>query len=149
MFRGANLLNIDAKGRMAMPTKHREVLLVQSSGNLVITAHPHGCLLIYPQIAWEPIQSKIMALSSFDKKSSALQRLLVGYAEDISLDTAGRLLLSQVLREFAGIDKQAMLVGQGSHFELWDKEEAWDQQMQNATQQDASAIPIELEGFSL
>ncbi|MEY3170927.1 MAG: hypothetical protein RJA27_7 [Pseudomonadota bacterium] len=148
MFRGANLLNIDAKGRMAMPTKHRETLLVQSSGDLVITAHPHGCLLIYPQIAWEPIQSKIMALSSFDKKSSALQRLLVGYAEDISLDTAGRLLLSQVLRGFASIDKQAMLVGQGSHFELWDKE-AWDQQMQNATQQDASSMPIELEGFSL
>ena len=148
MFRGANLLNIDAKGRMTMPTKHRETLLVQSSGDLVITAHPHGCLLLYPQIAWEPIQSKIMALSSFDKKSSALQRLLVGYAEDISLDTAGRLLLSQVLREFASIDKQAMLVGQGSHFEVWDKE-AWDQQMQNATQQDASTMPIELEGFSL
>ena len=89
-----------------------------------------------------------MALSSFDKKSSALQRLLVGYAEDISLDNAGRLLLSQVLREFASIDKQAMLVGQGSHFELWDKE-AWDQQMQNATKQDASGMPIELEGFSL
>jgi len=148
MFRGANLLNIDAKGRMAMPTKHREILLVQSSGELVITAHPHGCLLIYPQIAWEPIQSKIMALSSFDKKSSALQRLLVGYAEDISLDTVGRLLLSQVLREFSRIDKQAMLVGQGSHFELWDKD-VWDQQMQNATQQDASTLPIELEGFSL
>jgi MraZ protein len=148
MFRGANLLNIDAKGRMAMPTKHREVLFVQSSGDLVITAHPHGCLLIYPQIAWEPIQSKIMVLSSFDKKSSALQRLLVGYAEDLSLDTAGRLLLSQVLREFASIDKQAMLVGQGNHFELWDKE-AWDQQMQNATQQDASNMSIELEGFSL
>ena len=148
MFRGANLLNIDTKGRMAMPIKHREVLLVQSSSDLVITAHPHGCLLIYPQIAWEPIQSKIMALSSFDKKSSALQRLLVGYAEDISLDTAGRLLLSQVLREFANIDKQAMLVGQGSHFELWDKE-AWDKQMQNATQQDVSNMPIELEGFSL
>jgi len=82
------------------------------------------------------------------KKSSALQRLLVGYAEDISLDTAGRLLLSQVLREFAKVDKQAMLVGQGSHFELWDKE-AWDQQMQQATKQEASAMPIELEGFSL
>ena len=148
MFRGANLLNIDAKGRMAMPTKHREDLLTQSSGDLVITAHPHGCLLIYPKMAWEPIQSKIMALSSFDKKSSALQRLLVGYAEDISLDTAGRLLLSQVLREFAKVDKQAMLVGQGSHFELWDKE-AWDQQMQQATKHEASTMPIELEGFSL
>ena len=148
MFRGANLLNIDAKGRIAMPTKNREDLLVQSSGDLVITAHPHGCLLIYPQIAWEPIQSKIMALSSFDKKSSALQRLLVGYAEDISLDTAGRLLLSQVLREFAKVERQAMLVGQGSHFELWDKE-AWDLQIQNATEQEVSSMPIELEGFSL
>ena len=148
MFRGANLLNIDAKGRIAMPTKHREDLLVQSSGDLVITAHPHGCLLIYPKIAWEPIQSKIMALSSFDKKSSALQRLLVGYAEDISLDTAGRLLLSQVLREFANVERQAMLVGQGSHFELWDKE-AWDLQIQNATEQEVSSMPIELEGFSL
>lgn len=148
MFRGANLLNIDAKGRMAMPTKHREDLLVQSLGDLVITAHPHGCLLIYPQIAWEPIQSKIMALSSFDKKSSALQRLLVGYAEDISLDTAGRLLLSQVLREFAKVERQAMLVGQGTHFELWDKE-AWDLQVQKATEQEASSMPIELEGFSL
>jgi len=148
MFRGANLLNIDAKGRIAMPTKNREDLLVQSSGDLVITAHPHGCLLIYPQIAWEPIQSKIMALSSFDKKSSALQRLLVGYAEDISLDTAGRLLLSQVLREFAKLERQAMLVGQGSHFELWDKE-AWDLQIQNATEQEVSSMPIELEGFSL
>ena len=148
MFRGANLLNIDAKGRIAMPTKHREDLLVQSSGDLVITAHPHGCLLIYPQIACEPIQSKIMALSCFDKKSSALQRLLVGYAEDISLDTAGRLLLSQVLREFAKVERQAMLVGQGSHFELWYKE-AWDLQIQNATEQEASSMPIELEGFSL
>jgi MraZ protein len=89
-----------------------------------------------------------MALSSFDKKSSALQRLLVGYAEDISLDTAGRLLLSQVLREFAKVERQAMLVGQGSHFELWDKE-AWDLQIQNATEQEASSMPIELEGFSL
>jgi MraZ protein len=89
-----------------------------------------------------------MALSSFDKKSSALQRLLVGYAEDISLDTAGRLLLSQVLREFAKVERQAMLVGQGSHFELWDKE-AWDLQIQNATEQKASSMPIELEGFSL
>jgi MraZ protein len=89
-----------------------------------------------------------MALSSFDKKSSALQRLLVGYAEDISLDTAGRLLLSQVLREFAKVERQAMLVGQGSHFELWDKE-AWDLQIQNATEQEVSSMPIELEGFSL
>ena len=148
MFRGASSLNLDAKGRLAIPAKHRDALHSQSAGHLVLTAHPHRCLLLYPQVAWEPIQAKMMSLSSFDKRSSALQRLLVGYAEDIEMDAAGRLLVSPVLREFARLEKQAMLVGQGSHFELWDKE-AWDQQMQNAIQQDVSNMPTELEGFSL
>ena len=116
MFRGATSLNLDAKGRLAVPSRHRDALLAQGAGNLVLTAHPHRCLLLYPQPAWEPIQAKLMALSSFDKQSSALQRLLVGYAEDMEMDSAGRLLVSPVLREFAGLEKQAMLVGQGSPF---------------------------------
>ncbi len=95
-----------------MPTKHREAMQQECGGNLVLTAHPHRCLLLYPQPAWEPIQAKMMALSSFDPKSSALQRLLVGFAEDISLDSAGRLLVSPVLRDFASLDKEVMLVGQ-------------------------------------
>ena len=78
MFRGASSLNLDAKGRLAIPAKHRDALHAQSAGHLVLTAHPHGCLLLYPQVAWEPIQAKMMSLSSFDKRSSALQRLLVG-----------------------------------------------------------------------
>ena len=72
------------KGRLAVPAKHRDALLRNRAGNVVLTAHPHGCLLLYPQPAWEPIQAKMMALSSFDKQSSGLQRLLVGYAEDIA-----------------------------------------------------------------
>ena len=96
MFRGATSLSLDAKNRLAVPTKHREALLHECGGNLVLTAHPHRCLLLYPQAAWEPIQEKMMALSSFDKQSSALQRLLVGFAEDLSLDSAGRLLVSPV-----------------------------------------------------
>ena len=87
MFRGASSLNLDAKGRLAIPAKHRDALQSQSAGHLVLTAHPHRCLLLYPQPAWEPIQSKMMSLSSFDKRSSALQRLLVGYAEDIEMET--------------------------------------------------------------
>ena len=83
MFRGATSLNLDAKGRLAIPAKHRDALQNQGAGHLVLTAHPHRCLLLYPQPAWEPIQAKMMALSSFDKQSSALQRLLVGFAEDI------------------------------------------------------------------
>ena len=98
MFRGATSLNLDAKGRLAVPSKHRDALLAQCAGHLVLTAHPHRCLLLYPQPAWEPIQAKMMALSSFDKQSSKLQRMLVGFAEDIELDSAGRLLVSPVLR---------------------------------------------------
>ncbi len=115
MFRGTTNLSMDVKGRLAVPAKHREALQTK----VVLTAHPHGCLLLYPQPAWEPIEAKMMALSSFDKQSSGLQRLLVGYAEDIELDSAGRLLVSPTLREFAGLEKEVMLVGQGSHFEMW------------------------------
>ncbi|HOY70665.1 MAG TPA: division/cell wall cluster transcriptional repressor MraZ [Methylotenera sp.] len=148
MFRGATSLSLDAKNRLAIPTKHREAMYVESAGNLVLTAHPHRCLLLYPQPAWEPIQAKMMALSSFDKQSSALQRLLVGYAEDIVLDSAGRMLVSPVLRDFAGLSKDVMLVGQGSHFELWSLE-AWRAQLAQVLQGEDFTMPAELEGFSL
>ena len=148
MFRGATSLSLDAKSRLAVPTRHRESLQLECTGNLVLTAHPHRCLLLYPQPAWEPIQAKMMALSSFDKQSSALQRLLVGFAEDIALDGAGRLLISPVLREFAGLDKEVMLVGQGSHFELWNKD-AWRVQLAQVMQDESFVMPSELEGFSL
>ena len=148
MFRGATSLNLDAKGRLAVPAKHRDALLSQCAGHLVLTAHPHRCLLLYPQPAWEPIQAKMMALSSFDRQSSSLQRLLVGFAEDIDMDSAGRLLVSPVLREFAGLEKQAMLVGQGSHFELWSME-GWRQQLERVMAADDMNLPAELDGFSL
>lgn len=148
MFRGATSLNLDAKGRLAVPSRHRDALMSQSAGRLVLTAHPHGCLLLYPQPAWEPIQAKLTSLSSFNKQSSALQRLLVGHAEDIEMDGAGRLLVSPTLREFAKLDKQTMLVGQGSHFELWNME-AWKAQLAGVMGDDDLELPDELEGFSL
>lgn len=152
MFRGAVLLSLDTKGRVAVPTKHRLALCPANADNttnhVVLTAHPHRCLLLYPQQAWSPIESKLMSLSSFDKQSSGLQRLLVGHAEDVELDSAGRLLLSSTLRQFANLDKQLMLVGQGSHFELWNAE-AWHTQLEQAIGADDMRIPTELEGFSL
>ena len=148
MFRGATSLNLDAKGRLTLPTKHREAMALECAGNLVLTAHPHRCLLVYPQPAWEPIQVKMTALSSFDKQSSGLQRLLVGFAEDVALDSAGRLLVSPELRDFAALSKEVMLVGQGSHFELWSKE-AWRAQLEQVMQAESFEMPKELEGFSL
>ncbi|MCL6554743.1 MAG: division/cell wall cluster transcriptional repressor MraZ [Burkholderiales bacterium] len=148
MFRGATALSLDAKGRLAVPARHREALQVQGGGRLVLTAHPHRCLLLYPQPEWEPIQEKIMALPSLDKQASLLQRLLVGFAEDVEMDGAGRVLISPVLREFAGLEKQVMLVGQGSHFEVW-SEASWRAQLEEALAQGDRVLPPELGNLAL
>ena len=148
MYRGATILSLDGKSRFAVPTKYREHLLIESNGAMVLTAHPHGCLLLYPKEAWIPIQSKIMQLSSFDKKSSGLQRLLVGYAEDNIVDGAGRLLISQALRDFAGSQKTIMFVGQGTHFEIWNQE-IWNQEINNISTNEDDDLPEELGGFAL
>tara|TARA_B110000495_G_C22840138_1_gene489996 strand:+ start:279 stop:725 length:447 start_codon:yes stop_codon:yes gene_type:complete len=148
MYRGATILSLDGKSRFAVPTKYREHLLIESNGAMVLTAHPHGCLLLYPKEAWIPIQSKIMQLSSFDKKSSGLQRLLVGYAEDNIVDGAGRLLISQALRDFAGIQKTIMFVGQGTHFEIWNQE-IWNQEINKISTNEDDDLPEELGGFAL
>ena len=148
MFRGATHLSMDAKYRLAVPSKHRDVLQAQGAGNLILTAHPHRCLLLYPQPLWAPIEAKINSLSSFNPQTSAYQRMMVGQAEDLSLDSAGRLLVSPVLRGFAKLDKDVMFVGQGSHFELWNLD-AWNKQLEILTGGDSFEMPTELEGFSL
>ena len=115
MFRGVANLNLDSKGRLAMPAKYRDALLSRSEGRLIVTADPSKCLLIYPFPDWEPIEQKLNGLSSFNPQTRALQRLLVGMASDTEMDGAGRILLSAPLRQFAGLDKNVVLVGQGSN----------------------------------
>jgi MraZ protein len=146
MFRGVTQLNLDNKFRLAIPARYRNVLAEHAHGRLVMTADPHKCLLLYPEPDWEPIQQKLMSLSSFNPRIRSLQRLLVGYAEDIELDSAGRILVPTALRDYAGLDKRAVLVGQGNKFELWD-EEKWMEQRNRVFSEDE--IPEELEGFSL
>jgi len=148
MFRGATHLSMDAKFRLVVPAKHRDALLTQSGGNLILTAHPHRCLLLYPQPAWAPIEAKINSLSSFNPQTSVYQRMMVGQAEDITLDVTGRLLVSPVLRGFAHLDKDVMFVGQGSHFELWNMD-AWNKQLDTLMTVAGAEMPAELEGFSL
>jgi MraZ protein len=147
MFQGATALNLDAKGRLAVPTKHRDGLQARPTGKLVLTAHPHKCLLLYPAEGWEPIRARIMTFSSFDPQLSLWKRLLVGFAEDIELDAAGRLLISPVLRKFASLEKEVMLVGQGSHFEIWSLV-AWDQQLELLAAA-PDKLPPGMENFSL
>ena len=148
MFRGVAQLNLDSKGRLAVPSRYREALLVRCAGRLVITADPDKCLLIYPLPDWEPIQQKLMEMSSLNPRIRDLQRQLVGYAEDIELDAAGRLLVSSALREFAALQKSVVLAGQGNKFELWDKEK-WEQVLERGSGFSNGDLPPELEGFSL
>jgi len=147
MFRGVAQLTLDNKGRLAVPAKYREALMAHCAGRIVITADPSRCLLIYPQPAWEPIEQRLNSLSSFNTQTRALQRLLVGNASDVELDGAGRVLVPGPLRQFAGLDRNVVLVGQGAKFELWD-EEKWNQQMEDA-QLFRDGVPPELDGFSL
>lgn len=128
MFRGVNALSLDAKGRMAVPARYRERLTAQCNGNLVATIDPEDrCLWLYPLPVWEEIERIIDRLPSLDKGSRRIQRLLIGHATECDLDGQGRLLLPAPLREFAQIDKQVVLIGQGKKFEIW-AEAAWSEQ---------------------
>jgi MraZ protein len=150
MFRGASKITLDAKGRMAMPTRYRDRLSEKSDGRLVVTVDRDYCLLIYPLPDWEEIERKLVRLPSLNPQARRLQRLMVGYATELDLDGHGRILLPRELREFAGLDRQAILIGQGNKFELWD-EERWnakrDQWLQ--TEDDGVDLPAELESLSL
>ena len=148
MFRGISQLHLDAKGRLAVPSRHRDALLERCAGHLVITADADHCLLIYPLPDWELIQQKLEGLSNLDPRVRELQRRLIGFAVDVDMDSAGRVLISPALREYAELDKEVVLVGQGKKFELWNKAN-WEQMISATRGFAAGGLPPELEGFSL
>ena len=138
---------MDAKGRLAVPTRYREALQSGAAGKQVLTAHPHRCILLYPASAWEPIRARIMGFSSFDAQTSLWKRLLVGFAEEVALDASGRLLISPELRKFASFEKEVMMVGQGSHFEIW-SQAAWERQLEQLSTS-SDKLPPGMENFAL
>lgn len=151
MFRGVNNINLDAKGRMAMPARYRDQLEDCCGGHLVATIDTNApCLLLYPLAEWEQIQRKIEALPSFNASSRRIQRLLIGHATDLELDGSGRILLPQTLRDYASLEKQVALIGQGRKLELW-KLATWETQRDkwiNETGPDAE-LPDDLKSLSL
>ena len=148
MFRGVAQLNLDSKGRLAVPARHRDTLFERCAGHLVITADADRCLLIYPLPDWELIQQKLEGLSNLDPRVRELQRRLIGFAVDIDMDSAGRVLITPELRRFAELEKSVVLVGQGRKFELWN-DERWARLVENAGGFGAGGLSAELEGFSL
>lgn len=150
MFRGATKVTLDAKGRMAIPVRYRERLLTVG-GKVVASVDRDHCLLIYPLPDWEEIERKLMRLPTLNKQVRRLQRLMLGYATELEMDGHGRILLTRELREFAGLDRQAMLIGQGNKFELW-SDERWSARRDEWLADDEgeqAGLPQELESLSL
>jgi len=154
MFRGVNALNLDSKGRLAIPTRYREELVRMANSRVVITVNPverDHCLLLYPLPEWEEIERKLVKLPSFNASARRLQRLLIGHATEIELDGNGRVLLPPPLREFAGLDKAVVMIGQGNKFEIW-SESQWNTRRSEwltATEAGEGELPDELGSLSL
>jgi len=150
MFRGVNALNLDSKGRLAIPTRYREMLARHCDGHMVVTVDRDHCLLLYPLSDWEEIERKLVKLPSFNEQARRLQRLLIGHATECELDASGRILLPPPLREFASLEKAVVLIGQGHKFEIWD-EATWNTQRAEwlASGAGSGVMPAELESLSL
>lgn len=148
MFRGATKVTLDAKGRMAMPTRYRDRLSSRCDGQLIVTVDRDNCLLVYPLPDWEELERKLVRLPSMNKTARRIVRIMVGYATEVDMDASGRILVSRELRDFAGLEKQAMLIGQGNKFELWD-EATWNEKRDAwLTEEDDDELPADLESIA-
>ena len=149
MFRGVNTLTLDAKGRLAIPTRYREELQRQGDGGMVATINnAERCLWLYPLADWEEIERKLVNLPSLDAAAQRLKRILIGHASDCDLDAAGRVLLPAPLREFARLDKRVIMIGQGNKFEIWN-DEFWNERREQWLTEDSELGPLSVEMESL
>lgn len=126
MFRGLASINLDDKGRLAIPTKYRAELQECCESQLILTVSLDRCLSLYPLPEWESLERQLAKLPTLDKTAQAIRRLLIGHATECELDAQGRFLIPEPLRKKAGLEKRIAFVGQGSKFEIWD-EENWNQ----------------------
>jgi MraZ protein len=141
VFQGASAINLDAKGRMSIPARHRDALVQQCEGRLTLTKHPHGCLLFFPRPVWEQHRDQI---ASWPMSARAWQRIFLGNACDVELDSAGRVLISPELRAAVGLEKEVMMLGMGTHFEIWDATKLADSEAEAV----AGGMPDVLSNFS-
>jgi MraZ protein len=151
LFRGVNSINLDEKGRLAIPTRYRAELQECCERQLVLTVGLDRCLMLYPFPEWEDIERKLVKLPSLNKQAKRLQRLLIGHATECEMDSQGRVLIAEPLRKFASLDKRVVLTGQGNKFELWD-EDVWnrsrDEWLEEEGVEDLDDLSPELESLS-
>lgn len=153
MLRGINAITIDGKGRIALPARYRDAFAARQQTAFIFTIDTEEtCLLLYPVIEWQLIESKLQSLPSFNPVARRIQRLLIGHATDVDLDASGRLLLPPPLREHAQLDKKVVLIGQGNKFELWN-EQLWqtrrEQWLLEESDGSTGGLPEEMKSLSL
>jgi MraZ protein len=141
VYQGASALSMDAKGRMSIPARHRDALSLQSEGRVTLTKHPHGCLLLFPRPVWEQHREQI---ASWPMSARAWQRIFLGSACDVDMDSAGRILIAPELRTAVALSRDVMLLGMGSHFEIWDAAKLEESEAQAI----AGGLPDVLNDFS-
>ena len=144
MFRGVQHINLDAKGRLSVPARQRESLLDISAGSVVVTIDTQSsCLVMYPLREWERVERDVQDLPTLNPAVRRFQRLVLGYASDLDLDSNGRILLPGALREYANLEKRVVLVGQGNKLELW-SESLWEAECDAALAANSGDLPAEL-----
>jgi len=152
MFRGINSITIDTKGRLAIPTRYRNELGAEEKTPLVVTIDTEQtCLLLYPAAEWQIIENNLQKLPSFNAAARRIQRLLIGHATDIEVDANGRILLPTILRNYARLNKDVVMIGQGNKFEVWDNE-LWESMREQWLAEEAAKVgglPDEMKTFSL
>ena len=141
VFQGASALTLDGKGRVAIPARHRDLLMATAAGQLTLTKHPQGCLMVFPRPAWEAFRERLAALPM---AANGWKRVFLGNAMDVEIDAASRVLVSPELRASAKLTRDVMLLGMGSHFELWDAAAYAEHEAQVMQ----SEMPDALKGFS-
>ena len=152
MFRGISKLTVDAKGRLAMPKHYRDQLEADGVNRLMVTVDPAHCLLIYPIQEWLAIEAQLMSAPNTDPRIRTMQRLYVGHATEVEFDVNGRILLPAPLRDYAGIKKKTVMLGQGKKFELWSEEayegtsEQWPDDVSGA---DLDGTPEAIQNLSI
>ncbi len=133
---------------MALPARLREAISERGDANLVVTIDTRErCLLLYPLTEWEVVQARLESLSNMRRNARLVQRLLIGHATDVELDGNGRLLLPAMLRDFAGLSKKLVLLGQGNKIEIW-AEDLWQKRLEEWLDERAGDVLDDSDDFS-
>jgi MraZ protein len=149
VFSGVSHINLDPKNRIAIPTRYRDLIANEHNNNVVVTLESQNCLLVYPEKVWLEIRDTIQNLATgAHPLVKSYQRLVLGYAETITLDKSGRILLPASLKNLIKLDKDLVLAGVGNKFELWNSIQ-WNSEIEKSLNVSQHELANVLNGLPL